>query len=107
MKTLEDLLAQDVRHPFECHVRGKDAYTFFERAWLGIKLIFGARIHYHFCNTLKVSLLSDKSFNGMEHLASFASLVICVGEPVLADAEKLDPETHRAVTQIKVTKILD
>ena len=105
MNTLEDLIARDKKHPFQCHIRGMDDYTWTQRALLGLKLIFGARIHYHFCNIFALSFFADQTFNGIQHLKSHSNIVICTGVPELGDAEKLDPETHAEVTQIKVVKI--
>ena len=80
--------------PSEIHVRGVDEWTYWDRFKIGWKLIFGARIHYHFCNSIMPSFLNKKEFNSFEHLKSFATIVIAHGEPRKEEASKLDPMTH-------------
>lgn len=104
MKTLKDLVKADMKRPWECHVRGQEDFTYWVRFQMGMKLIFGARVHYHFCNIFSLSFLSDQSFSGIEHLKSHANIVICMGEPPLTETHKLDPKTHGELTQIKVIK---
>lgn len=90
-----------MNNPKEIHARGIDQWSYWHRLKFGLKLLIGARIHYHFCNAVQTGSLGD-----LEHVNSTANIVAAIGEPDQEETHKLDPYTHRATTQIKVTNVV-
>lgn len=104
--TLDELLAKkqnpiDAR-PATLHVRGLWQMSYWEKVKMAFKFLFGATLHYSFCNTVEPSITEDGQYLGMAHAGSTAQIVVSVREPEHEDIKKLDPVTH-----IRVVKTLD
>lgn len=87
----------DLDQPFVLHVKGQEQWPYMTRLWWGIQLIFGSRVRYYFCNSIRASF-SGKEFLGLEYTGSNAYLSI--GDLDLKDEvsiENLHPVTHLVI----------
>jgi hypothetical protein len=66
------------------HTHGSDHWSYWTRFIQGIKLIFGARIHYRFCNGIEPVIGTTNKFLGFKHVKSTGLLIISRKSPSLA-----------------------
>jgi len=87
---------KNLKEPIVLHVEGIDKWSYWTRLYWGIMLIFGMKIRYYFCNSLRASFndTEEKEFLGLEYIGSTATLAIGDSEETKAEIEKLDPVTH-------------
>jgi len=90
---------KNLTEPFTLHVKGIDKWPYLTRLYWGLMLIFGARIKYYFCNSLRASFndTKEKEFLGLEYMGSRAWVALGDTDDKEIEVEKLDQVTHLVI----------